>query len=70
MRGPSIFHGYLKHPEKTESVLSKTGWFSTGELGKLNADGSVEILECLKTNFINLSGQFICPEKIKIIVKC
>jgi len=39
MRTPQLFRGYLGKPEETAAVITEDGWFRTGDMGKVDADG-------------------------------
>jgi len=44
VKGPNVFQGYWRMPEKTKSEFRDDGYFITGDLGKIDADGYVHIL--------------------------
>ena len=48
VRGPNVFKGYWKLPEKTKTELRENGFFITGDLGKIDKDGYVHILGEIK----------------------
>lgn len=43
-----LFKTYLDNPEATEEALDAEGWFRTGDIGKLDADGNLSIVDRLK----------------------
>ena len=45
IRGPSVFQGYYKHPEITETVLSKDGWYQTGDVAELLPRNRIRIID-------------------------
>ena len=47
IKGNSIMKGYFKDPEKTKEVLSEDGWLKIGDVGILNKNGSIQILDRL-----------------------
>jgi malonyl-CoA/methylmalonyl-CoA synthetase len=56
VRGPTLLLGYLNRPEATAEVLSVDGWFSTGDLATLEADGAVRIVGRKATDLIKCGG--------------
>lgn len=68
VRGPSIMQGYYNDPQKTSEVLSEDGWFSTGDLGRIEQDGSLSITGRAKTMILGSSGENIYPEQIEAVI--
>ncbi|WP_322867520.1 malonyl-CoA synthase [Aquicoccus sp. G2-2] len=67
VRGPNVFQGYWKMPEKTAEELREDGWFITGDLGQRDADGYVSIVGRGKDLII--SGGFnIYPKEIEALI--
>jgi long-chain acyl-CoA synthetase len=67
-RGPNIFPGYFKEPAATAEAL-KDGWFHTGDIGKLDADGFLVITDRKKNILITAGGKNITPSNIENEVK-
>ena len=64
VRGPNVFVGYWQQPEKTAEDLRSNGFFKTGDLGKIDDDGYVEIVGRMKDLII--SGGFnIYPKEVE-----
>jgi acyl-[acyl-carrier-protein]-phospholipid O-acyltransferase/long-chain-fatty-acid--[acyl-carrier-protein] ligase len=63
LRGPNVFGGYLKQPRKTEEVLQQ-GWFRTGDIGRLDADGFLYI-EGRLSRFSKIAGEMVPHETIE-----
>lgn len=63
-RGPNIFQGYYKNPEATQEVL-KNGWFYTGDQGRFNLRGYLEITGRIKDIIILGNGKNINPTEIE-----
>lgn len=68
-RGGNIFIGYLDHPEKTAEVLTADGWFSTGDIGVLDDDGYLKIVDRKKELIITAGGKNISPANLEAALK-
>jgi len=64
-RGLNVMQGYYKNEEATQQVLDRDGWFHTGDLGKMSADGHLFILGRIKNMLLGSNGQNIYPEEIE-----
>ncbi len=60
-RGPQVMAGYWHKPEATARVLDAEGWFDTGDLGRLLADGSLVLTGRAKDTIVLSSGENIEP---------
>ena len=64
-RGLNVMLGYYKYEEAPASTLDKDGWYHTGDLGLMDADGNVFIKGRSKNMLLGASGQNIYPEEIE-----
>lgn len=67
VRGPNLFTGYWKMPEKTAEELSEEGWFLTGDLGVLDQDGYLTIVGRSKDLIIS-GGYNVYPKEIELVI--
>ncbi|MBI1493199.1 malonate--CoA ligase [Halocynthiibacter styelae] len=67
VRGPNVFKGYWKMPEKTAEELREDGFFITGDLGKIDDDGYVHIVGRNKDLIIS-GGYNIYPKEIELVL--
>jgi long-chain acyl-CoA synthetase len=67
IRGPQIMQGYWQRPEETAEVLSPDGWFKTGDIGSMDAQGWVQISD-RKKDMILVSGFNVYPAEIETVV--
>ena len=68
IKGANVFLGYFKNEEATAEVFTEDGWFKTGDMGILDADGSLFIKGRTKCMILGPSGQNIYPEEVETVV--
>lgn len=64
-RGPNVMLGYYKNEEATSEVLDEDGWYHTGDLGVISADGHLFLRGRIKNMLLGANGQNIFPEEIE-----
>ena len=70
-RGPQVMGGYFHKPEASAKVLDADGWFDTGDLGQLLADGSLVLTGRAKDTIVLSSGENIEPGPLEdCLVAC
>jgi long-chain acyl-CoA synthetase len=67
IRGPQVMKGYWNRPEETAKVFTADGWFRTGDMGFMDAKGSVKITD-RKKDMIIVSGFKVFPNEIEDVV--
>ena len=68
VKGANVFLGYYKNEEATAEVFTEDGWFRTGDMGILDADGSLFIKGRTKCMILGPSGQNIYPEEVETLL--
>lgn len=64
-RGTNVMLGYYNNEEATRQVLDKDGWYHTGDLGEMSADGHIFIKGRIKNMLLGSNGQNVYPEEIE-----
>jgi long-chain acyl-CoA synthetase len=62
---PGVFAGYLHLPDKTDEVLDADGWFRTGDLGRLDADGFLHLAGRASTLIVRPGGENVQPDELE-----
>jgi long-chain acyl-CoA synthetase len=68
-RGPVTTSGYHKNPEATAELLDGDGWVHTGDIGEIDDDGFVKVVDRKKEMIITSSGKNIAPSNIENLLK-
>ncbi|MBV9536638.1 MAG: long-chain fatty acid--CoA ligase, partial [Solirubrobacterales bacterium] len=68
-RGPSSMSGYRNDPAKTRETIDAEGWLHTGDIGRLDEDGYLTIVDRKKEIIINTAGKNMSPPNIEARLK-
>ena len=69
IRGEVVMAGYRNLPEKTAEVLDAEGWLATGDVGEIDADGYLRIVDRKKELIISSAGKNMSPANIESTLK-
>jgi acyl-CoA synthetase (AMP-forming)/AMP-acid ligase II len=64
IRGPQVMTGYLNNPEATAAMLDADGWLRTGDIGSVDSDGYLHVVDRLK-ELIKYKGYQVAPAELE-----
>jgi acyl-CoA synthetase (AMP-forming)/AMP-acid ligase II len=67
IRGPQVMKGYLNNPEATARTLDRDGWLRTGDIGTVDDDGYLTIVDRLK-ELIKVKGYQVAPAELEALL--
>ncbi len=67
IQGPQVMRGYWNRPKETSNVLSNEGWLHTGDIGFMDEDGFVQIVD-RKKDMILVSGFNVFPNEVEDVI--
>lgn len=68
VRGPQVMLGYWRQPEATKQVLDREGWFRTGDVAVVSAEGYVTVIDRIR-DIVNVSGFVVYPSEVESLLK-
>jgi long-subunit acyl-CoA synthetase (AMP-forming) len=69
VRGYNVMRGYFEDPQRTAETIDADGWLHTGDIGTLDADGTLTVVDRKKEIIITSGGKNISPAKVESELK-
>jgi acyl-CoA synthetase (AMP-forming)/AMP-acid ligase II len=67
VRGPQVMKGYLNRPEATAEIITPDGWLRTGDVGTIDADGQLYVVDRLK-ELVKYKGYQVAPAELESVL--
>lgn len=69
LRGPCVCQSYYRMPDETAAAFDEEGWFRTGDIGTIDADGFIHIVDRKKDLIATSGGEKIAPQHVEYLLK-
>ncbi len=69
LRSPMVFEQYWRRPEATAEVRDESGWYHTGDVAEINAQGRIKLVDRLRDIIITSGGKSLSPQQIEKVMK-
>jgi long-chain acyl-CoA synthetase len=69
VKGPCVMQGYYRKPDETNAVINADGWFSTGDIGKIDGDGYLTITDRKKEFLKTAGGKMVAPALVENLLR-
>ncbi|KAH6647458.1 hypothetical protein BKA67DRAFT_577530 [Truncatella angustata] len=69
LRGKPVLKEYYENPEETEKAITPDGWFKTGDIGEIDANGHIKVIDRVKNLIKMQGGEYIALEKVEAVYR-
>lgn len=69
LRGKPVLKGYYENPEETKKAITPDGWFKTGDIGEIDSNGHIKVIDRVKNLVKMQGGEYIALEKVESIYR-
>lgn len=67
VRGTTVSHGYYNKPDETAEAIDKDGWLRTGDVGRIDENGYIQLLGRSKEMY-KVSGELVSPREVEVVI--
>ncbi|ETS78092.1 hypothetical protein PFICI_10154 [Pestalotiopsis fici W106-1] len=69
LRGKPVLKGYYENPEETKKAITPDGWFKTGDIGEIDSNGHIKVIDRVKNLVKMQGGEYIALERVEAIYR-